>query len=110
MGSPVAGDVVVAWFPFSDLSATKKRPAIVLATLPGDDVILCQITSQPTRDPYAIDLLEQDYTAGGLRQQSYARPNRLFTAEQAIIAYRAGTLTPTKLREIRAVVIKLLQS
>ena len=44
MGAFVKGDVVVAPFPFSDLSATKKRPALVVATLTGDDVILCQIT------------------------------------------------------------------
>lgn len=36
------GDVVVLPFPFSDLSASKKRPAVVVATLTGDDVICCQ--------------------------------------------------------------------
>lgn len=46
MGTFVKGDVVVAPFPFSDLSATKKRPALVIATLTGNDVILCQITTQ----------------------------------------------------------------
>ena len=44
MGAFVKGDVVVAPFPFSDLSAAKKRPALVVATLAGNDVILCQIT------------------------------------------------------------------
>lgn len=43
MGRFVKGDVVVVPFPFSDLSAAKHRP--VLASLAGDDVILCQITS-----------------------------------------------------------------
>jgi len=33
----VKGDVVAIPFPFSDLSATKRRPALVVATLPGDD-------------------------------------------------------------------------
>ena len=37
----VKGDVVVLPFPFSDLSASKKRPALVVATLRGDDIILC---------------------------------------------------------------------
>jgi len=46
MGGFVKGDVVVMPFPYSDLSATKKRPALVIAVLDGDDVILCQITSQ----------------------------------------------------------------
>ncbi|MDO9036700.1 MAG: hypothetical protein Q7U51_16080 [Methanoregula sp.] len=46
MGGLVKGDVVVVLFPFSDLSSVKKRPALVLATPDGDDVILSQITSR----------------------------------------------------------------
>jgi mRNA interferase MazF len=45
MGRFVRGDVVVTPFPYSDLSDSKKRPALVAAVLKGDDVILCQITS-----------------------------------------------------------------
>lgn len=41
MGEFVKGDVVVAPFPFSDLSAAKKRSALVVAALTGDDVLLC---------------------------------------------------------------------
>ena len=42
----VKGDDIVIPFPFTDLSGTKRRPALVLADLPGDEIILCQITSQ----------------------------------------------------------------
>jgi len=42
----VKGDVVVVPFPFSDLTGAKRRPALVLAELDGEDRILCQITSQ----------------------------------------------------------------
>ena len=36
----VKGDVVVVPFPFSDLSQAKRRPALVVAQLTGDDLIL----------------------------------------------------------------------
>jgi mRNA interferase MazF len=36
----VKGDVVVIPFPFSDLSASKKRPALVVSNITGDDIIL----------------------------------------------------------------------
>ena len=46
----VEGDVVVIPFPFSDLSQSKRRPALVIASLQGDDAILCQLTSKAISD------------------------------------------------------------
>ena len=46
MEKPVAGEVVVIAFPFSDLSSSKRRPVLVLASLRGNDVILAQIASR----------------------------------------------------------------
>ena len=108
MGTFVKGEVVVAPFPFSDLSATKKRPALVVATLTGDDVILCQITSQAVGDTYAVPLADRDFTSGGLRQASNIRPNRLFTAESSIILYRAGTISAAKIQEVLAKLVQIL--
>jgi mRNA interferase MazF len=110
VGAFVAGDVVVAPFPFSDLSASKRRPCLVLANLSGDDVILCQITSQDRRDPYAIPLLDADFADGGLRHTSLIRPNRLFTADSALILYRAGHISVTKHAEVVAVLIALFHA
>jgi mRNA interferase MazF len=108
MGAFVKGDVVVAPFPFSDLSAAKKRPALVMATLTGNDVILCQITSQTVADSYAVSLADGDFTSGGLRQASNVRPNRLFTAESSIILYRAGTISAAKMQEVLAKLVQIL--
>jgi len=41
----VKGEVVVILFPFSNLTQAKRRPALVIAGLEGDDLILCQIVS-----------------------------------------------------------------
>jgi mRNA interferase MazF len=46
MAGFVKGDVVIVPFPFSDLTQAKRRPALVVANLRGNDLILCQITSQ----------------------------------------------------------------
>ena len=54
MGTFVKGDVVVVPFPFSDLTQAKRRPALVLAQLNKNDLILCQITSQFSNDDYTI--------------------------------------------------------
>lgn len=60
MAGFVKGDVVVVPFPFSDLTQAKRRPALVLAALTGDDLILCQITSQRVGDQYAIPIDDSD--------------------------------------------------
>ncbi len=59
MAKFVKGDVVVVPFPFSDLTQAKRRPALVLSVLEGDDLILCQITSQTIKDKYAILLTSE---------------------------------------------------
>jgi mRNA interferase MazF len=110
MGTFVKGDVVVALFPFSDLSGAKKRPALVVATLTDNDVVLCQITAQAARDRYTIPLADSDFTSGSLRQKSNIRPNRRFTADSAIILYRAGVISQMKLGEVTAKIIGILNT
>jgi len=109
MAEFVKGDVVVVPFPFSDLTQAKRRPACVIATLTGDDVILCQITSQKISDRYGIPLETDDFSEGGLNQNSNIRPNRLFTADRRIILYRAGKLKPEKLNEAIAKIVEIIQ-
>jgi mRNA interferase MazF len=46
MGILAAGQVVIVHFPFSDLSQSKLRPAVVLAEAGRGDWLLCQITSK----------------------------------------------------------------
>jgi len=110
MGKFVKGDVVVVPFPFSDLSATKRRPALVVTVLTGDEVILCQITSKTVTDGYALPLSDDDFTSGGLRQESNIRPNRIFTADSNIILYRAGVLSSKKVQEVVAKIIQIIST
>ena len=105
----IKGDIVVIPFPFSDLSTTKRRPALVLSEIKGEDVILCQITSQDISDDYAIPLLLDDYKEGSLNQVSNIRPNRLFTADQRLILYKAGQIKNEKYNEVVAELITLVK-
>lgn len=67
MVAPAAGAVVLVRFPFSDLSQTKVRPAVVLADAGRGDCILCQITSRPYGDASAIELDNAAFASGSLR-------------------------------------------
>lgn len=65
---------------------------MVLADLKGNDIILCQITSQFVKDDYAIALDNSDFIKVSLNKPGNIRPNRLFTAEKSIINRKVGTL------------------
>jgi len=103
----IIGDLVVVPFPFSDLSQTKNRPALVVAAYGGPDVILAQITSQPYSDAYAIPLEESEIVSGSLRQRSYIRPNKLFTCEKTFIRKKIGQLSTKKISKVSEALIQL---
>lgn len=102
MGKPVAGEVVVIPFPQTDLTIGKRRPALVLTSLPGDDLILCQITSRARSDGYSIPLDATDFERGQLSHASFIRPQRLFTLEQRVIIRVIGKINEAKLEEVLA--------
>lgn len=106
----VKGDVVVVPFPFSDLTKAKRRPALVIAVLGGNDLILCQITSQSIKDSYSIFLNDADFVEGGLKQLSNLRPNRIFTADSHIILYRVGKLKSEKLNKVIEKIVEIIKS
>jgi mRNA interferase MazF len=110
MAKFVVGDVVIVPFPFSNLTQTKRRPALVVAGLAGEDLILCQITSQSVADEYAVSILAEDFSSGGLNQNSNVRPNRIFTASQSIIAYKSGEILPSKLAQVIDKIVEILNA
>lgn len=109
MGIPSVGTVVLVRFPFSDLSRSKLRPAVVLADTGRNDWILCQITSQPYTDLLAVEITNSDLVSGSFRKNSYARAGKLFTASAAIMTKEIGELKSEKLEELIRTVISLLE-
>ena len=103
----VKGDVVVVPFPFSDLSNSKKRPALVLTNLEGDDLILSQITSQNIFDSYSISIETADIENGSLNRESNVRPNKIFTADKNIILYKIGNLNNERMEEVINMIIEI---
>jgi mRNA interferase MazF len=110
MGQFVKGDIVIIPFPFSDLSGGKRRPAFVAADLPGDDIIVCQITSKAKSDSFSLPLEARDFISGGLPVDSFIRPNKIFTADKNIILSAAGRLCENKIRDAVNAVINIISS
>ena len=106
----VKGDLVVTPFPFSDLSSLVKRPALVVANLKGEDLILCQITSRSHPDPYQVTLSQKDFSSGSLNVASFIKPSILFTLRSSIILYRAGKINKNKIREVEEKICGIIKN
>ena len=108
MAALARGAVVLVPFPFSDLSRSKLRPAVVLADAGRGDWLLCQVTSKPYGDPKAVSIQQEDFGAGSLRLDSFARPGKLFTAHEALLRATVGRLRPAAFGRIQAAVLSVL--
>ena len=109
MVTPGPASVVVVEFPFSDLSGSKLRPAVVLCGTGRGDWLLCQITSNPRNDPDAVKIAPTDLSAGTLSSLSFARPTKLFTANETLMIKRVAILEGDTFREILSTIINTLQ-
>lgn len=105
----VKGDVVVALFPYSDFTQLKQRPALVLVVLPGEDLILCEITSQRVRNQYAISVSNADFTTGSLREDSNIRSEKITTIDRRLVRYKVGSLKPEKVSEVIRKIIEIIE-
>lgn len=109
MVTPDPASIVVVDFPFSDLSGSKLRPAVVLCDTGRGDWLLCQITSNPHSDPEAVKITPASLAKGALSSLSYARPMKLFTANQALIVKRVAILADEPYSQILSTIIHALQ-
>ena len=109
MGKFGPGVVVLVRFPFSDLSASKLRPALVVANAGMADWVLCQITSNPYGDPLSVAITKDSFATGGLPRDSFARPGKLFTANEGIVVRSVGQLSAKAHGAVVEAVITLLR-
>ena len=105
----IRGDVISVPFPFSDVSATKRRPALVIAESDSNNIIVCPITSKPGRD-YEIKLEDQDFRIGQLNlSPCYIRPNIIATVDKSNVIRHIGNLQDEKINEVINKIIEILQ-
>jgi mRNA interferase MazF len=102
------GEVVLIRFPFSDLSNFKIRPALVIANLEGEDVMVCQISSKERKDSHAVLLSGDNFQEGRLRENSSIRPNKIFTASKAIVFDKVGRVKKEKTREVENKIVEII--
>ena len=96
-------------FPFSDYSNSKKRPALVVATMTGNDILLTQITAEDREDEYILKIQNEDLKNGRLVKPSRIRANKLFTINKSVVNYKIGSLTEEKIKQVEERIIAMIR-
>jgi mRNA interferase MazF len=89
------GDLLLIPFPFTDLSAAKRRP--VLAVTAADsygDFIAIPVTSRPQAE-HGLPILATDLLTGTLPAPSWIRTNRIVTLNASLVVKTVGRISET---------------
>ncbi len=101
------GDVVLVRFPFTDLTTTKLRPAVVLATR-GDDLTIAGIFSsfpQPSQLTWIVlNSQDRNFSETGLKTTSVIKAERIAVVEQSVVVRKLGSLSPSQMEEVKRAV------
>lgn len=105
------GDIVLVQFPFSDLSQTKLRPAVVLvANTDLDEITLCFISSQKVQilssNEFAILESDDEFLQTGLKTNSKVRVTKIITLESKLILRKIGQLGTKQVNKLNQTLSK----
>ena len=100
------GDVLLVEVPFTDLSQSKKRPAVVLLSR-GRDHLIAFFTSR-LEQAGPDDLMVTATTSNGLAVDSAVLVTKLFTLHESLILRRLGRLSDSDHRSLIQRLVALL--
>lgn len=106
-------EIVLVPFPYSDLSAAKRRPVLIISNNDYNekfpDIVVCVITSNIFKDDFSVILNDADLETGILPEKSVIKCHKLFTIEQSQIIKKFSTINAKKFEEVRTIVNNLFQ-
>jgi len=87
---PERGDLLLIPYPFTDLSASKRRPVLALTAADAyGDFIALPVTSRP-RPESGIPLSQDDMEHGSLPAVSWIRTDRIVTLNGSLVVKSVG--------------------
>ena len=105
------GDVVLVPFPFTDQSAVKKRPAVVISSdayhRERPDLIIMAITGQVRAAQTVSETFVQDWHDAGLLKPSVIKPV-ITTLERGLVIKRLGQLKGNNLTALKHAIASVL--
>ena len=101
------GDIVLIPFPFTDLSGTKNRPALVLISI-ETDITLAFISTQ-LKWKEETDILLKPSKENGLKAESIIRLAKLVTLDKTLAIGKLGSLDHKTHKQLNKNLIKILK-
>lgn len=105
------GDVVLVPFPFSNQTATKKRPAVVISSSfyneKTNDIVILAVTSKVEKSTDVGEGLIADWQSAGLLKPSSVKP-AISTIEQVLVLKKLGGLTANDISSVDLMLKALL--
>jgi mRNA interferase MazF len=90
---PERGDLLLVPFPFSDLSATKRRPVLLLTTPDRyGDFIALPVTSRPQTE-HGFPIAASDLVTGSLPAACWVRTDRIVTLNISLVVKTVGRVS-----------------
>ena len=108
------GTIILAKFPFTDLTSAKRRPGIVVSANINhtDDVIIAFISSVIPSEIGSMDYLitedHKDFTTTGLKKNSVIKLNKLATVNLSVITGEIGTVSESTMQQVNKCLAKAL--
>jgi len=103
------GDIVLIPFPFSDLSSSKTRPAVVVSAEVYEkttgNIIVAMITSIPYTSSFDYEI--RNWKEANLLNPSWIR-DKLATLEPSLVRFKPGKLNNTDIAEVERIILLAL--
>jgi len=109
---PSQGDILLVPVPFTDFSARKQRPVVVISNdaynRQAADIVVVAMTSNPAQVDYSFAITSNDLQHGQLNHPGTIRVDKLYSLSQAIVTRTFGQVSPQILDHIRSVLRELI--
>ncbi|MBU0459284.1 MAG: type II toxin-antitoxin system PemK/MazF family toxin [Candidatus Woesearchaeota archaeon] len=105
-------DIVLLPYPFSDLTGTKVRPALVVSNnalnRKSDDCILVPLTTIIKEEPYSINISQGDLSSGELIKPSRIRVDKIFSVQKSLIIKKICSLDEETFARVKKEIMGML--
>jgi mRNA interferase MazF len=110
------GSVALVRFPYTDLSDSKVRPAVIVTPdtyLAQSDDVLCAFISSVLPDPLLptdiiLSSTDPDFRRTGLKRSSVLRSHKLVLLDRELVYSKLGELSPTLLKQMNSALMDAL--